>query len=288
MKNLREWCFPKTIEEAASFLSLYGGRAQPIAGGTGLVGSRDPTIQSLVDISRLGLDYISVEEELLRFGATVSAEAIRLSPKLATPALEGMREAAMAVGATPVRNGVTLGGNVLQVRPWSVMPLMLLVLDGKLKVHGRDSLLGLAEHYDGDGDAPLEPGELVVEVVVPRPAAGSGSAFQRLVTTATDYPQISCAASITLGGDGAVSAASVAVGAVLSKPELQKDTAEGLKGKQPTSGAFAAAAAAVAGSLNIRSDFRTSKEYRQEVLPVIIRRTLESAAERARTAGGQS
>jgi CO/xanthine dehydrogenase FAD-binding subunit len=55
-----------------------------------------------------------------------------------------------------------------------------------------------------------------------------------------------------------------------------------LEGQKPTQALFAEVAAKIAETAEIRKDFRASKEYKREVLEVLVRRSLEEAFEKAR------
>jgi carbon-monoxide dehydrogenase medium subunit len=126
----------------------------------------------------------------------------------------------------------------------------------------------------------LLPGELVVEVVVPRAVEQSGNAFLKFARTAFDYALCGAAASLRLES-GVIGAARVAVGALRPLPARLPAAEKLLVGKQPTAAVLSAAAAAGAAEAEVGADFRASVEYRREVCGVQVRRALELAASRA-------
>jgi carbon-monoxide dehydrogenase medium subunit len=126
----------------------------------------------------------------------------------------------------------------------------------------------------------LQPGELLVEIVVPRAARQSGSAFLMFGRTAVDYTMCDVAAALELDGR-VVKAARLAVGGLRPLPGRLKAAEAALVGKEPAEAALAAAAAAAMAEVQVANDFRASREYRRELCGVLVRRALEAALERA-------
>ncbi len=110
---------PTDVGEALKFLAEYGEKATVLAGGTDLV----PRInyyelrpESLMDIGRLGLDFIEDKGEKVVVGATTTwnqiAESTILLEKM------GVLTGAAKQGAcVAVRNAGTVGGNLVNASP---------------------------------------------------------------------------------------------------------------------------------------------------------------------------
>jgi hypothetical protein len=97
---------------------------------------------------------------------------------------------------------------------------VLLTLDARIRLRGSggDRLLPLRELYAFNGmkHLKIEPGELLTEVVVPRPAAGTVGSYSKLRTRdAIDFPQLGLAVSLRQE-DGAIGALDIVVGAINS------------------------------------------------------------------------
>ncbi|MDH3692437.1 MAG: FAD binding domain-containing protein, partial [Gammaproteobacteria bacterium] len=74
-----EYYSPEKIEDAYALLAKYGEDAVPIAGSSFFMGHREELfdeVQAVVDIKRLGLNYIKADDVGLRIGATTTLHEI--------------------------------------------------------------------------------------------------------------------------------------------------------------------------------------------------------------------
>ena len=79
-----------------------------------------------------------------------------------------------------------------------------------------------------------------------------------------------------------ISEARIACNAVTPFPFRCQEAEKFLLGKKPTAENIEKAAEKAANSIKYREDFRASKEYRQEVFQVMVRRSLEASVEAAK------
>ncbi|MFN7135253.1 MAG: FAD binding domain-containing protein, partial [Myxococcales bacterium] len=136
---------------------------------------------------------------------------------------------------------------------------------------------------DGIFNKRLERGELLTHVRVPAAHAGHRGAYGKLRDRGSiDFPLLGVAARLDLEA-GTVVAADLVVTALQARPVRIKKAAEALRGLQPGTEAFTAGVEQVAQAAykqchpmpNIPGDH----EYRREMVPVYVRRTLKAAAE---------
>src|SRR5947199_3374825 len=108
---------PTTLTEAVALLAEEGRTV--IAGGTDLlVNPRYMVgVREVVDIRRLGLDYISIEDGWLRIGAGVTMHLVAKHPKIQALANGILARAAAVSGSPNIRNMATLVGNVASALP---------------------------------------------------------------------------------------------------------------------------------------------------------------------------
>ena len=286
MRNLVEFQHPTSLEAALAVLAAREGEARPLAGGTALVFAADTRTRVLVDLSRAGLQSITLGADGLHLGAMATARAVARSRAVAEAGLEGLAEAAAACGSRLLQNQITVGGNVVGLYPWSDLPPMLLALGAVARLRSAAGAreLGLEELVARHPLRQLKPGELLVEIVVPRPAPRSGNAFLMFGRTAVDYTLCDVAAALQVDGN-AVKTVRLAVGGLRPLPVRLRGAEAALRGKEPGAAAFAAAATAAMAEVQVANDFRASREYRRELCGVLVRRALETAAERARSRG---
>ena len=92
------------------------------------------------------------------------------------------------------------------------------------------------------------------------------------------------AASLKLDADNIVQAARIVLGAVAPIPKLIASAGAKLAGQPPGDNAFRAAAAAAMAAAEPISDLRGSADFRRELVGVLTRRALATAADRAKEA----
>jgi xanthine dehydrogenase YagS FAD-binding subunit len=116
----------------------------------------------------------------------------------------------------------------------------------------------------------LDPNEVVTEVQVPTPAAGTKSTYIKFrVRKAIDFPIVGVAAMITVSG-GTVSAARIALGAVAPKPLRAAGAEDALKGKAISADVAAtAAAAAVKDAVNM-----TKNRYKIQITQALVKQAI--------------
>jgi CO/xanthine dehydrogenase FAD-binding subunit len=295
MKNVREFVYPGTLDEAVQALMQAEGKVRIIAGGTSISQSKDPEVEVLVDVTRLGLRRIAEEGDALRLEACATADQISKSDRVSTFGIPALGEAARQVGPAGVRNAVTIAGNVIQCYPWSDMPVALLALETRVVTAGPNGRTWvLDDMFARHPTRQLAPGELVTHFLVTRPAPGSGNAFIKFARTAVDFALITSAASVELepvaGAEDPstdadavrVKSLKVVVGAARSLPSVVLGlAAHAGPDIRPDPAWRARVAASAQDAVRPTADFRASAEYRSELVGVMVSRVLEVAVKRA-------
>ena len=252
---------PETLEEALDALAREGD-AKVLAGGQSLVPALNLRLvrpEAVVDINRvLDLGNVSEEDESLVVGATVRQADPRL---LAHPLLA---EALPHVGHVVTRNRGTVCGSIAHADAAAELPLCLTLLDGHVCARSArgEREITAADFFVTHFTTALEPGELVVETVWPKPRVGWGYAFAELTQRHGDYA-LSMAAAAT---DGV--ALRVVIGSVGDRPTLLDVDPE-------TPGASAAAQVEPWGTVH------ASPAYLRNLVRVLVDRVVAQARERA-------
>src|SRR3954468_11897154 len=268
---------PTTRADALAALATQGAR--PLVGGTDLlVGVRHHTVEPtlLVDLKTITdlPDPIEVTADGVRVGPTLTMGELAAHPVVQEwyPALV---EAALTVGSVAIRNRASLIANQCNGSPAADTAPALLVHGARVTIESLDGprTASLDEFFLGPRRTLCGPGELVTRMDLPRPEAGSGSAFRRLTRRrGVDLATVSVAAGI--GPDGRVVLGLGAVGPRPLRTELRGPLA-------PTAGPPLAGARdellEVAPPI---SDVGGSREYRVAMLRVLARRAVLAAADR--------
>jgi len=286
LHNLKDFHRPRSVEDA---LGLLAGEedALLLAGGTflrglevrGLLGG----VEALVDIRRIGLDTISVDDLGIEAGATATLSALRGVVAARHEAWLGGLHDALDCPPAQVRNTATLGGCVAASCPFFDVPTALVALDAELSIRGADGerRIPLPELFAGLFANSLEPGEFITSLSIPRAAGNSAGAFIKFEAHANVLAIVNVAAQLTIDAGGVCTSARVALGGGVADTVVRSPAAEAiLVGSRLEPGALLAAGAAVGGDIDPLADHRASAEYRRAVAKVMARRALERAVAR--------
>ena len=249
------------LEHALELLAEEDATA--IAGGQSLLPVMKLRIARpsiVVDISRLDLRGVTAREGELHIGPLTTWADLLRAEGLERSSLAAIRECAAGIGDLQVRNLGTIGGSIAHADPASDMPAVLLALGARLHLRSPDGEreLPLGEALVGPFLPAIAATELLTDIVVPLPPAGSGSAYASLEHPASGFALVGAAALVE-PDRAAVALTGVGATAFLLDGDPEQ--------------AIAAA--------EIYGDRFASAEYRRELAAVLAKRALESARRRA-------
>jgi carbon-monoxide dehydrogenase medium subunit len=281
-----ELALPDTLAACQQALA-DGPDVKLVAGGTDLLPQMKNGLlkaRRVVDLSQL--PELQVIERLgdggLRVGAAVSARRL----ELAQPVRDGfaaLAEGAGVVGSVQIRHLATLGGNLANAAPSADMAPPLLALDAELLIAGPrgQRRVPATEFFVGVRRTQLAPDEMLVEIIIPAPAPGSGGTYVRHTPRRElDIAVVGVASQLTVR-EGRCVKARVALAAVAPVP-LRATAAEArLEGEAVTPALVEEAAQLAVEASSPISDQRGSAEFRRHLVRVLTRRTLTTALERA-------
>lgn len=283
---------PTSVEAALDLLARYAGQARLIAGGTDLVielQKGECSAECLVDVTRIpGLDRIEQQGDWIVLGSTVTFRQIKESPLLREQA-RVLAEAAATVGALQIQTVATLAGNVANAMPAADGSVALITLDAEAEIAASGNSRTwrpVGELFLGPGESAVDPTRQMITAFRFRAAgAGQGSAWERIGRRrALVLPILNCGVSVALAPDGERLAwAHIGLGPVAPVPFRARQAEAFLAGRPATEESFAQAAEIAAGEAQPRSSLlRASREYRLEVLPVLVRHGLARAVAQAK------
>jgi aerobic carbon-monoxide dehydrogenase medium subunit len=278
-----EYLAPTSLAEALQLLATHQDTARPLAGGQSLVPLMNFRLARpayLVDLNGLSeLDYLKVENGELRIGAMTRQRALERSSRVATgwPLLH---EATRHMGHMQIRNRGTVGGSLAHAYPSAELPMVMVALNGLFTLRNQESerIVEAKDFFVDAMSTVLEPGELLIEICVPRTAPRTGSAFQEVSRRHGDFALAAVAGTVTLRSDGTIDKAVLVFSG--SKPQLARKIGI-LGGMKPDRSLFMEVVNTAAAELDTESDIHASAEYRREIAKVLARRVLEQAAARA-------
>ncbi len=271
---------PTSVREAVRL--LQGGRGRVVAGGTDLSQLQDRSIKFLVDVKRLGLDYIRRDANGCDIGAACTMAQIENSPIVRGLAGGILSQAAATCGSIQIRNLATIGGNLANGSPAADTATPLLAMDASVVLQndrGRKRMT-LQEFFAIPQRNRTNSG-LLVQIFIPKSKGRGGWSFQKFGRTETDIAVVNCAAGLIVAKDGTCTGARIAMGAVSPAPMRAMKAETMLLGKAITGESIEHAAESVAREVQPITDQRASAEYRREVSQVLARRALQECARQA-------
>jgi len=287
-----EYYAPQTVSEAAATLAQHGYDAKALAGGQSLVPMMNfrlaqPSV--LVDLNGVSeLFYITpTRDGSVRIGAMTRQRQVEQSPLVGqvTP----MLHAALAKVAYPqIRTRGTLGGSLAHADPSAELPAVAVALGARLRLQsGRgDRWVAAADFFQGFFTTVLEPGELLVEILLPPPPSGSGWSFMEVSRRHHDFALAGVAAMVRLNARQECEDVRLVYFSVGDGPMVANQAAALLRGQTPTPEAIEEAAR-TAGRDDVEpgTDNNATAEYRRHLVEVLGRRALTEAFARARGEG---
>ena len=272
---------PESVAEACDMLAAHEGDVAAYAGGTELVLAMKLGLADypyLVDLKGLPeLNRLSVADDVLRIGSTVTHRRLERSPELRT-ALPSMVAMEREIANPRVRGLGTIGGNLAFGEPHSDPAVYLVALGARLHSRSADGgtrAVPAAEFLAGPFEAVLEPDELLVEVEVPLPAPGTAITHQRIVLTERPAAIV----TVLLRADGGVvSEARVAVGAATPVPARFPEAEALLLGAGLDLGDRLLAGVAEAVTATASIDVDADVEHVRHLVGVLVRRGLRAGA----------
>jgi len=281
---------PASLREAANLLAEANGRARILAGGTDILvqlreGLRDADL--VVDVKKIPelteLSYSAAQG--LRLGASVPCYRIYDEAEISR-AYPALADAANIVGGWQIQSRASVGGNLCNSSPAGDTIPALIAHGATAVVAGPSGQREIkAEDFcTGPGKNQLQPGELLVTLVFPPPAANGSSAYERFIPrNEMDIAVAGAASWVQLAADGkTIGKARIGLCAVAPTPKFAAEASQWLSGKPATEESFIQAGELAKKIASPITDMRGTAEYRVHLVGVLVKRTLAKAVARAR------
>jgi carbon-monoxide dehydrogenase medium subunit len=271
------------VEHAIDLLDRLGEESRVVAGGHSLLPMmklRLANPEHLVDINDLDeLAYIEIEPGVVRIGALTRHRALLESDDLAA-VFPIFRDAEKVIADPVVRNRGTIGGSLCQADPAEDLSTVCSVLDATCVLRGPSGVreLPFAAFHLGPYETAVASNELLVEVRLPRPGAGS-SAYAKVERRTGDWAVAAAGAAVWMSG-GAIADARVGLTAVRADDEALAAIARLLRGRVPSEELFREAGALASAACSPETDQRGTAEYKRHLASELTVRTLRRSVDR--------
>ena len=281
---------PTTLDEAVALLAEHGDDAKILAGGQSLIPAmrfRLALPATLIDLNGVpGLDEIREEGDHLLIGGMTRESALEESD-LVRDRYPLLADTARVIADPLVRNLATVGGNLAHADPANDHPATMLAYGAEIVAHGPsgERIIPVDDFFVGLFENALAPGEILTQIRIAVPVAGSGGAYVKVERKVGDYAISAVAVQLRLEG-GAVADARIGLTNVNPVPMRATGAEAALVGNPPSAEVLEAAGEAAAAECDPSSDLRGSADYKRDLTRVLTKRAIRRAVERA--GGGES
>lgn len=264
---------PKNLEQAVALLAKFGTEAKVMAGGQSLIPMmklRIGDMPELIDIGRLqDLSYIEQRGDTLHIGALATHAQIG-SSELATK-IPALAEAAGGIADRQVRSMGTIGGGLCVADPSGDWPTVLRLLDATVTVVGGagERALSIPELVLDTYTTCLNTDEIVREIQLPMPAAGTTSAYVAFKRAAAAFPTCSAGIQLTMDND-LCREARLVLGCAGPNVIVSEEAEALLKGQPINEKTLGAAAEAIVSVSMPPPDARGSEAFKRAMLKTMV------------------
>ena len=270
MLKFREYVRAESLEDA---YVRNQKKSAHILGGMLWLKMQNRTVQTVIDLSDLGLSGIEETEEEYRIGAMTSLRELELHKGLDAMTGGAVRESLRHIVGVPFRNLATVGGSIFGRFGFSDVLTMFLALDPWVELyHG-----GLVpmERFAAEG----AENDILVRVIVKKEKRRYAYLSHR--NTKTDFPVMACAVAVGEGwrsGEGERAAGRAVFGATPARARSYELPAEWLERFQGSGEEERKALAAeLASVVPTGSNIRAGKEFRSHLAGALLYRGLMEA-----------
>jgi CO/xanthine dehydrogenase FAD-binding subunit len=262
---------PKTLPEAYAQLQQLNGRAKVLAGGTDLmVQLHDRLAVAPAYLNIWGLKElrgIKDDGNALRIGALATYTDMIKSPLIQQHG-SILIEASKTVGGAQIQNRGTIGGNIVNASPAGDTLPILAAFDAQLELGSARGLrrVQFNEFYTGYRQTILAPDELVVAILLPKPAAGERLFFQKVGSRqALVISKVVMAGKVWVDHHQRIRSIQIGIGSVAPTVLRLRQTEAVLQGQVLNAGLIEQARQATMQEVHAITDVRSTEHYRRTI-----------------------
>ena len=276
---------PTSVAEACQLKKEVKGTF--LAGGTDVLVAMHGGKKYDVLIDLKGIEElrgIRETEDALVIGALTPHHAIEESHYYQEH-YSALWEGCSQVGSVQIRYRGTIGGNLCNAVPSadSIGPLLVFGASCVIASADGERTVPLSEFFVGPKKTVLGEGELLKAIVVPKPAPKTGSCYIKYTRRrAMDLALCGCSVLITLDEQDAITAARVSMTTSAPTPVRSAAAEAYLAGKKAGDVDLEELGKLTAGDASPRTSWRSSAEFRIELIKELVGRAFATALARAK------
>jgi carbon-monoxide dehydrogenase medium subunit len=266
----------KTVDEAIAALS--NGDSKILAGGHSLLPAMKLRLShpsKLVDIAGIAaLKGIKEEDGEIVIGAAATHADIA-NDNLIKSKLSFFAVGASYIGDVQVRNHGTIGGSLAHADPAADWPALVLAADAFIEVQSSNGKrrIKATDFFTGLFSTSLQNGEIITAILVPLPAEGTKTTYQKFVQPASRFAIVGCA--VMRSSDGKTN---IAFTGVAENAFRDSDAENAVGGNAINDASITEAVNAALKGVTVLGDHFASEEYRRHLAKVYLKKALQAVA----------
>jgi xanthine dehydrogenase small subunit len=267
--GLERFVRPTSLDDLFRCLREAPAGATLIAGGTDV----------MVGVTQKGAFAVTAEAIVLGAGLTLTEieERLHAGPDAAVPLLGQLLP---LFSSRLIRNRATLGGNLMTASPIGDGPPVLLALDASVTLASATGLrtVPLRDFFLGYRQTAARPGEILVDVEVPRGAPPIQRFYKVSKRILDDISTVAAAFALELTPDGRVVRLQAAYGGIAATP-IRATALEAAAAGRPWTRATIDALLPIAATIGTPlSDLRGTAEYRRAMIGRLLEKCFAETA----------
>lgn len=255
MITIQNYVKAESLEQA---WQLNQKRSARVMGGMLWMRLSRKRVQTVIDLSGLGLEGIEETEEFFKIGCMTTLRELELHPGLEKMTRGAMRESVRHIVGVQFRNLATVGGSIFGRYGFSDVLTVFLALDTRVELY-KGGMVSLREFAQMKKD-----NDILVRILVRKEAGRVVYLSQR--NTKTDFPVLTCAVSAVSGRP-----VRAVIGARPQRAVVVEDE-EGILANGITEQSAKRFGEYVSSVVSFGSNMRASAEYRRMIAEVLVKR----------------
>ena len=278
---------PRSVADAVKLLGSLGPDAKLLAGGHSLLPMmklRFATPSALIDLGKIpDLRGITQAGSEIRIGA-MTTEAELLRSGLLAEKVPLLTEGVGWIADPQVRYRGTIGGDLAHGDPGNDHPALMLALDASFVLTGPkgERVCKADGFFVGLYQTQMQPDEILTQIRIPIPAAGSGWSYTKFKRKTGDFATAATAVLLQMKGS-TVAQVSIALTNVAPTPLKARAAEQYLVGKPVDEATLNEAARLAMQPCAPTACLRGDAGYKTAMAGEMTRRALQSARARAKS-----
>jgi len=273
LQNIENFLRIESLDDAIRLLKEQSGCCAVIAGGTSLLKSGNTKLKTLIKLTDPSLFEIKVLENSIFIGSHCVINDIFRNEYFTEYKYDMFYDTCLTLASEPLRNIITLGGNVYQVYPWSNFPVLLSVIDNAFAVINADSRISINDLYKRHPKLVLKPYEIITSIEIPVMPKNVKISFMRLSKTAFDYSLVSAAVNLKLNCK-VIKSLKISIGAVSPVPFRLYAVEEKYLNRDLSEKVVDEICSDIIKTVKPNKDYRVSSEYKKEMCGTVVKKIL--------------